>query len=68
MLSSKLQLKYGELKEADCEIARTSLSNLEKIWCSVGLSFTPKVHGILDHSIMQMCKIGRFGDMLEDDV
>ena len=40
----------------------------QKDWHSVGLSFTPKVHGILDHSIMQMHKIGGFSDMLEDDI
>ena len=45
-----------------------SLSNFDKLWQSVGLSFTPKVHNLLDHDSKQMHEIGGFSDMLEDDV
>ena len=45
-----------------------SLSNFDKLWRLVGLSFTPKVHNLLDHDSKQMHEIGGFSDMLEDDV
>ena len=54
VLSSKLSLKHGEPMEEDYEIMKRLLLYLEKLWQSVGLSFTPKVHSMPDHSITQM--------------
>jgi hypothetical protein len=34
----------------------------------VGLSYTPKIHGMLGHAYRQMEQLGGFGDLLEDDL
>jgi len=38
------------------------------LWSSAGLSFTPKIHGMLAHAVDQVESLGDIGDMLEDDL
>jgi hypothetical protein len=40
--------------------------NLDFLWRQAGISFTPKIHGILCHTFQQMKWLGVFGDLLED--
>jgi hypothetical protein len=39
---------------------------LNYLWSLAGLSFTPKIHGILAHAADQVEFLGGIGDMLED--
>jgi hypothetical protein len=67
-ISSKMRMKHGAPKESDYEILERSLMNLDFLWRQAGISFTPKIHGILCHAFQQMKRLGGFGDLLEDDL
>jgi hypothetical protein len=38
------------------------------LWNSAGLSFTPKIHGVLSHAVEQVECLQGIGDLLEDDL
>jgi hypothetical protein len=67
-ISSKIRLKYQEPDEEDYKILQQALENLDYLWKSAGLSYTPKVHSVLVHALEQMRECQGIGDMLEDDV
>ena len=68
LISSKIRIKQGNLKDADVKELRRSIENLNYLWSLAGLSFTPKIHGILAHAADQVEFLGGIGDMLEDDL
>jgi hypothetical protein len=45
-----------------------SIDNLKYLWSNAGLSFTPKIHGMLGHVSDKVESLGGIGDMLEDDL
>jgi hypothetical protein len=61
-------MKHGAPKESDYEILERSLMNLDFLWRQAGISFTPKIHGILCHAFQLIKWLGGFGDLLEDDL
>ncbi len=61
-ISSKIRMKHGEPKEDDFEIFNPSLLNLDYLWAQAGMSYTPKIHGVLSHAA------GGIGDLLEDEL
>ncbi len=68
MIASKVHVKQGALRDDDiCDLWR-SIQNLDYLWNSAGLSFTPKIHGMLAHATDQIECLGGNGHMLEDDL
>ncbi len=67
-LTSKLRMKQGEPQESDFELAEKYLENLHYLWKQANLSFTPKIHSLLNHAVEHMRKYNGIGDTLEDDV
>ena len=67
-LTSKLRMKQGEPQENDFQLADAYLVNLHYLWTQANLSFTPKIHCLLNHAVEQMRKYSGIGDTLEDDV
>ena len=63
-----MRLKRGQPQPSDFQILRRALNNLDYLWTQAGLSYTPKIHGILGHAYTQMEQLGGFGDLLEDDL
>jgi hypothetical protein len=49
-------------------VLRRSIEKLNYLWSHAGLSFTPKIHGMLGHAADQVELLGGIGDMLEDDL
>ena len=68
LISSKIRIKQGHLKDGDLSDLRRAIANLSYLWEQTGLSFTPKVHGVLAHAVDQVERFGGIGDMLEDDL
>jgi len=67
-ISSKVQIKQGELKDEDLQVLRRSIDNLRYLWSNAGLSFTPNIHGMLGDVADQVESLGGIGDMLENDL
>jgi hypothetical protein len=67
-MSSKIQIKQGNLKDAMVKELRWSIKNLNFQWRLTGLNYTPKIHGILAHAADQVEFLGGIGDMFEDDL
>jgi len=67
-ISSKIRMKYQEPQDEDYDILQKALQNLDYLWKSAGLSYTPKIHSVLVHAMEQMRACEGVGDMLEDDV
>jgi hypothetical protein len=68
LICSKIRIKRGEIKDSDIlEVKRASRS-LDYLWNSAGLSFTPKIHGVLSHAAEQVERLNGIGDLLEDDL
>ena len=67
-VTSKMRLKRGQPQPSDFQILQRALNNLDYLWTQAGLSYTPKIHGILGHAYTQMEQLGGFGDLLEDDL
>jgi hypothetical protein len=67
-ISSKVRMKYGEPNEEDFYVLEKALQNLDFLWKSAGLSYTPKVHSVLVHALEQIKECQGIGDMLEEDV
>ncbi len=67
-ITAKMRLKRGQPQPEDFQILRRALHNLDYLWTQVGLSYTPKIHGMLCHAYTQMEQLGGFGDLLEDDL
>jgi hypothetical protein len=63
-----MRIKRGETNDEDCTILERALRQLDHLWSKAGLSFTPKIHGILYHALHQWKLLRGFGDMLEDDL
>jgi len=66
--SSKVRIKQGKVNDDDMRVLPRSIDNLNYSWSSVGLCFTPKIHGILGHGADQVDSLGGVCDMLEDDL
>jgi hypothetical protein len=47
-------MKNGEPTQEDFEILKRSLLNLDYLWTQAGMSYTPKIHGILSHAAEQV--------------
>jgi hypothetical protein len=60
--------KTGEATPEDFDVVDASVANLNYLWSKAQMSFTPKLHGTLDHALDHMKRHNGFGDMLEDDV
>jgi hypothetical protein len=67
-IASKIRIKHGNITDGDVSDLRQSIENLDYLWTLAGLSFTPKIHGMLSHAADQVELLGSIGDMLEDDV
>ena len=67
-ISSKIRLKHLEPLGDDYQQLKMALSNLEYLWEIAGMSYTPKIHGVLVHALDQMKRLKGIGDMLEDDI
>jgi hypothetical protein len=67
-LTSKLRMKQSEAQETDFLLADAYLVNLHYLWTQANLSFTPKIHCLLNHAVEQMRKYNGIGDTLENDV
>lgn len=67
-ISSKIRMRYLEPEDKDYGILQKALQNLDFLWKSAGLSYTPKLHGVLVHALEQMKRCEGIGDILEDDV
>jgi hypothetical protein len=62
-ISSKVRMKYGEPNEEDFNVLEKALQNLDFLWKSAGLSYTPKVHSVLVHALEQIKECQGIGDM-----
>lgn len=67
-IASKIRIKHGNITDGDVSDLRQTIENLDYLWTLAGLSFNPKIHGILSHAADQVELLGGIGDMLEDDV
>jgi hypothetical protein len=67
-IASTIRIKQGQLKDADLHELRRSIASLDYLWTIAGLSFTPKIHGVLAHASDQVELIEGIGDLLEDDL
>ncbi len=65
-LASKFQMKNGELQAEDYEIAEKAPKNLAYLWKMAYMSFTPKIHCLLAHTIHQMRCFNGIVDTLKD--
>ena len=61
-------MKYQGPQDEDYDILQKASQNLDYLWKSAGLSYTPKIHSVLVHAMEQMRACEGVGDMLEDDV
>jgi hypothetical protein len=52
----------------DFEILNWSLLNLDYLWTQAGMSYTPKIHGVLSHAAEHVQCLGGIGDLLEDEL
>jgi hypothetical protein len=68
LICSKLRIKHGELKPQDILLLRRARESLNYLWSEAGMSFTPKIHGVLAHAAEQAERLGGIGDLLEDDL
>jgi hypothetical protein len=62
-----MRMKHGAPTESDNEILECSLMNLDILWRQAGISFTPKIYGILCHAFQHMKWLNDFGGIFEDD-
>ena len=67
-ICSKLRIKTGQPQQQDFKILEHAISNLNYLWAKARLSFTPKVHSTIEHSLDHMKRFNGIGNMLEDDV
>ena len=68
LISSKIRIKQGQLKDINLSELRRAIANLSYLWEQADLSFTPKIHGVLAHAADQVELFRGIGDMLEDDL
>jgi hypothetical protein len=68
LICSKIRIKRGQLKENDISELKRATQSLDYLWNSAGLSFTPKIHGVLSHAVEQVECLQGIGDLLEDDL
>jgi hypothetical protein len=68
MVASKIRIKQGQLTDTDIPQLRRSIASLNYLWGLAGLSFTPKIQGVLAHAADQVEFFGGIGDLLEDDL
>jgi hypothetical protein len=67
-ICSKLCKKTGQTTEEYYNVLKVSIANLNFLWLQANLSFTPKLHSTLEHSLDHMEYFNRIEGMLEDDV
>lgn len=65
---SILRKPYSTPTEADYAKLNILLSQVDKLWKQLDLSYTPKYHALKSHALPQMKKIGGLGDMLADSL
>jgi len=63
-----MRIKQGKLKENDISELKRATQSLDYLWNSAGLSFTPKIHGVLSHAVEQVERLQGIRDLLEDDL
>jgi hypothetical protein len=68
LISSKIRIKHENFTDEDVRVLQRALKNLNYLWTQVGLSFTPKIYGVLAHAADQVELLGGIGDMLKDDL
>jgi len=68
LICSKNRIRQGNLQDNDLSELRRAIESLDYLWEHAGLSFTPKIHGMLAHAADQVELLGGIGDMLEDDL
>ncbi len=68
LICSKIRIRRGELKENDVSELKSAQLSLDYLWSAAGLSFTPKIHGVLSHAVEQVERLKGIGDLLEDDL
>jgi hypothetical protein len=68
LICSKIRVKRGELKGSDVAEVKRAKESLDYLWSSAGLSFMPKIHGLLAHAVEQVERLNGIGDLLEDDL
>ena len=67
-IETKIRIERGQLKENDISELKRATKSLDYLWNSAGLSFTPKIHGVLSHAVEQVECLQGIGDLLEDDL
>jgi len=68
LAASKFRLKNGEPSEQDYQALEKCIVKLRELWGLAQLSFTPKMHSMLNHGLEHMRCYGGTGNTLEDDV
>ena len=68
LITAKLRIKSGNTTVEDHDTLERSLRIFKELWDSADLSYTPKVHSLLNHAAKQMRRFNGIGDLLEDDV
>jgi hypothetical protein len=68
LICSKLRIMRGELNINDIQLLRRARESLNYLLSKAGMSFMPKIHGVLAHAMQQAERIGGIGDLLEDDL
>ena len=68
LIRSKMRMKRGTTQPSDREQLQRALANLDLLWATAGISYTPKIHSMLSHAFDQWQRLGGFGDLLEDDL
>jgi hypothetical protein len=64
LISSEIRVKQGKLKDNNLSMLRRAIGNLSYLWEQAGLSFLPKIHGVLAHAADQVELFRGIGDML----
>jgi hypothetical protein len=68
LAASKFRLKNGEPSEQDYQALEQCIVKLHELWGLAQLSFTPKMHSVLNHGLEHMRLYDGIGDTLEDDI
>jgi hypothetical protein len=54
VICSEIRVRRGKLKENDIAELNRAQQSLDYLWSAAGLSFTPKIHGVLAHVVEQV--------------
>ena len=67
-LEKWLLLRILDPSEIEMEEMKVAVKELERLWNSLDLSITPKMHILTTHTINQIIRFGGIGDKVEDFV